>query len=119
MVHPSLQAASFVALLICSTQILAFNDVSNAPRDSRMSGQSDTIITAADDDANAHNVNASHALNQSKPEDSSSYSEETVQIDSTDQAQSLASSSYYYNQEQHKERYKHHVSKRLALSGGR
>ena len=115
MVHPSLQAASFVALLICSTQILAFNDVSNVPRDSRMSGQSDTIITAPDEDANAHNV----ALNQSKPKDSSSYSEETVQIDSTDQAQSLASSSYYYNQEQHKERYKHHVSKRLALSGGR
>ena len=139
MVHPSRQglAASFVALVICSThrQILAFNDVPNLPRDaSRMSGQSDTTNPASPDDggANGHNATESianrgrdGALNQSKSEDSSDQAEQ-VPSESNDQAesaqteaaQSLASSSYYYNQEEqhrHKERYKHHVSKRLVL----
>lgn len=128
-------AVSVVALLVYNNNrpILAFNDVSNVPRDSRKSDTSATIPVPGDD-ANVHNTNVANggrhgALNQSKSEDSSAQAE-TVQSESTDQAesvqteaeaaQSLASSSYYYNQEQHKhkERYKHHVSKRLAASSG-
>ncbi|EJK62481.1 hypothetical protein THAOC_16909 [Thalassiosira oceanica] len=118
-------AVSVVALLVYNNNrpILAFNDVSNVPRDSRKSDTSATIPVPGDD-ANVHNTNVANggrhgALNQSKSEDSSAQAE-TVQSESTDQAesvqteaeaaQSLASSSYYYNQEQHKhkERYKHH-----------